>query len=47
LGRWCVIAGQQGFAVLPGNGVVAQPPLGVQRLGDGLAEGFQQLAAVV
>jgi hypothetical protein len=47
LGRWCVIADQQGFAVLPGHGVMAQPPFGVQGLGDGLAKGFQQLTAVV
>jgi hypothetical protein len=46
LGWWCVIAYQQGFAVLPGHGVVTQPPFGVQSLGDGLAKGFQQLAAV-
>jgi hypothetical protein len=38
LGRWCVIADQQGFAVLPSNGVVALPTLGVEGLGDGLAE---------
>ena len=36
----------RGVAVLPSNGLVAQPSLGVQRLGDGLAKGFQQLAAV-
>jgi hypothetical protein len=43
---WCVITGQQWFAVFSGHGVIAHSPLGVQGLGDGKTEGFKQLVGV-
>jgi len=36
-----ILALNDGFAVLPGDGVLTQPPLFLQRLADGLAERFQ------
>lgn len=42
---WSVRAGHYWLAVLPDHGVLAQTPLFVQRLGNGLSERFQLLLA--
>jgi hypothetical protein len=47
VGSRCVVAGYNRLAVLPGDRVLAQPPLLLQRLADGLPECIQLVTVQV